>query len=461
MVSYKHFALNDRGLQVELSSCKQAWQPQWMCMRCHNELQLEHICVPDPTPACPLCLTLMLWEVDLARRQERWVCSRCPYARSARPLALGAAPPCDLPDLPSPAPQRAAPAPALAPTQYTTLGPPPLPLRDGTNSALYVPLLLDAAGMLAAQAQRDWRSRAPINEWWPAAVDALRARACIPVQELSAAVEHVALAFAPPVLHSASVLRFRAWAAERPGHVTSLAELVRAIAVAPEGHYIAAPLQEALLTLLVGPAAVTTFARLIEGLRARPVDAPSLPPPPAPHDAAPAAVRRQDDAPLVPPDAPASAAQHAEVPHVAGADREPAADFVGSAAARIVQLERRARGRGRRGGRGRGRGRRASPAARVDDTPVEDEQSVPHVSTASQRRVLSAEAAFRAGLQSLDAIDLAATLRRRILTLQSFRFRFRFRPSESADEDYDPIRTWGIKNTRSSRFVTVQLGQTR
>ena len=84
----------------------EAWQPQWMCMRCHNELQLEHICVPDPTPACPLCLTLMLWEVDLARRQERWVCSRCPYARSARPLALGAAPPCDLPDLPSPAPHR-------------------------------------------------------------------------------------------------------------------------------------------------------------------------------------------------------------------------------------------------------------------------------------------------------------------------------------------------------------------
>ena len=131
MVSYKHFALNDRGLQVELSSCKQAWQPQWMCMRCHNELQLEHICVPDPTPACPLCLTLMLWEVDLARRQERWVCSRCPYARSARPLALGAAPPCDLPDLPSPAPQRAAPAPALAPTQYTPLGHHPCPCVTG------------------------------------------------------------------------------------------------------------------------------------------------------------------------------------------------------------------------------------------------------------------------------------------------------------------------------------------
>ena len=31
----------------------EAWQPQWMCMRCHNELQLEHICVPDPDPRMP------------------------------------------------------------------------------------------------------------------------------------------------------------------------------------------------------------------------------------------------------------------------------------------------------------------------------------------------------------------------------------------------------------------------
>ena len=34
-------------------------------------------------------------------------------------------------------------------------------------------------------------------------------------------------------------------------------------------------------------------------------------------------------------------------------------------------------------------------------------------------RMLSAEAAFQAGLQTLDAIDLAATLRKRVLTLQS------------------------------------------
>ncbi|CAE7558397.1 NSF, partial [Symbiodinium necroappetens] len=100
-----------------------------------------------------------------------------------------------------------------------------------------------------------------LSEWWDAAVQALRARAFVPVHELSAAVEHVAQVFTPPVLHSPWVMRFRAWAAAQAGNVTSLAELVRVIAVAPEGHYIAAPLQEALLTLLVGPAAVATSAR--------------------------------------------------------------------------------------------------------------------------------------------------------------------------------------------------------
>ena len=67
-----------------------------------------------------------------------------------------------------------------------------------------------------------------------------------PRAELSVAVEHV-----PPVLHSPSVFSPRfygvsGWAGARAGNITSLAELVRAIAEAPEGHYIA-PLQEAVL----------------------------------------------------------------------------------------------------------------------------------------------------------------------------------------------------------------------
>ena len=49
----------------------------------------------------------------------------------------------------------------------------------------------------------------------------------------------------------------------------------------------------------------------------------------------------------------------------------------------------------------------------------EADPPAPEQSTASQRRVLSAEAAFHVGLQMLDAVDLAATLRKRVLTLQS------------------------------------------
>ena len=62
---------------------------------------------------------------------------------------------------------------------------------------------------------------------------------------------------------ASSVQRFREWVGARAGHVTSVAELVRAIAVGQESPYIEAPLQEALRTLLVGrPAAVATPARL-------------------------------------------------------------------------------------------------------------------------------------------------------------------------------------------------------
>ena len=418
----------------------EAWLPQWMCMRCQNELRLERICVPDPTPSCPVCLTPMLWEVDCARRQERWVCSRCPFARSSRPLALRPVPPCRSPALPIHAPpalpaadpgvHNALHAPVPAPTQFTTLDPPPLPLRDCTNSALYVPLLLDAAGMLSAEAQRDWRSRAPINEWWDAAVQALRARAFVPVHELSAAVEHVAQAFAPPVLHSPSVMRLRAWAAAQAGNVTSLAELVHVIATSSRHRCRrrCSPLWSA--PRLSPPLRVSS--RACEPGRSRyPHNRPLLTLP-RPRLCAGKVMSRlmtllrprlcvdqQGDAPLLPPAAPAPAAppqaQHTAASHGThppGAHGEPVADFIGSAAARIVDIERRARGRGRRGGRGRGRGRHASPAARDTDAVGADQcQPGPPDSTASQRRVISAEAAFRAGLQSLDAIDLAATLR--------------------------------------------------
>ena len=62
--------------------------------------------------------------------------------------------------------------------------------------------------VLSADAQRAWRSQAPFDEWWPAAVAALLARPFIPVRELGAAVEHVSQAFPPQALVSNTLLRF-------------------------------------------------------------------------------------------------------------------------------------------------------------------------------------------------------------------------------------------------------------
>ena len=446
----------------------EAWHPQWICMRCHNELPFESVRIPSPTPTCPVCLTPMLWEVDVARNQERWVCSRCPFAHAARPFA----PACRVSDLASQQPANppaqgdehgAAPAPAPALFQYTTGAPPPLPLRESTNSALYVPLLLDAAGLLTAQAQLAWRSRAPISEWWPAAVEALRARPFIPVDELTQALEHVALAFAPPALQAPSVQRFRAWAGARAGQVASLSEVLRAIAVAPEGHYVAAPLQEALLTLLIGLPAVATLARLIETLRARPFDAPDPPPPIRPGDsadaAAPAAVRPRSDAqlplpaaltgradpvvtavnatPAVRPSVPGppagSAPPDVENPaeldgHRDRALPDPDSSRVADADTSLARLaaqatsHSRAGGRGRRGGRGRSRGRRLAdddrPAPAPEADTAADGPALNREGTAAQRRVAAAEDGMRIGLAALDDVCLEDTFRCRTLTLQ-------------------------------------------
>ena len=99
----------------------------------------------------------------MSLRQELWVCGRCPFAHLPRPLALGLAtrPPVDegapagatelptsyIDSVPAPGPPPHRPE---THASMVNLGPPPLPFRDGTNSRVYVPLLLDAAGLLSA-----------------------------------------------------------------------------------------------------------------------------------------------------------------------------------------------------------------------------------------------------------------------------------------------------------------------
>jgi len=68
------------------------------------------------------------------------------------------------------------------------------------------------------------------------------ARPFLPVPELAYAVEHVSQSFHPSSLHlSPSLRRFQEWAALRQAQVTSLAELVRAIADPRDAHIWALP----------------------------------------------------------------------------------------------------------------------------------------------------------------------------------------------------------------------------
>ena len=63
-----------------------SWTPMWMCMRCQRELPTARVQVPHPRPSCPNCCVPCAWEVDI--RHVVWVCSRCPFAGLAHPLAL-------------------------------------------------------------------------------------------------------------------------------------------------------------------------------------------------------------------------------------------------------------------------------------------------------------------------------------------------------------------------------------
>ena len=65
-----------------------SWTPMWMCMRCQRELPAARVQVPHPRPSCPNCCVPFAWEVDIRHAVERWVCSRCPFAGPAHPLAL-------------------------------------------------------------------------------------------------------------------------------------------------------------------------------------------------------------------------------------------------------------------------------------------------------------------------------------------------------------------------------------
>ena len=210
----------------------------WMCMRCQRELPTARVQVPHPRPSCPNCCVPFAWEVDIRHAVERWVCSRCPFAGPAHPLALqqlACSPstsdaerigqvdsiggPCavSVPDASLPATPPHAPSAPLngvslpgaplpeAETAHELPGapsgdaepahaalrhvveaparnwvhaePPPIPLPQATNSCVYMPLLLDAAGLLHGRA-RGGRTRPLLHGGMGLSLPSLHARSC-------------------------------------------------------------------------------------------------------------------------------------------------------------------------------------------------------------------------------------------------------------------------------------------
>ena len=306
-----------------------SWTPAWICMRCQAELPAASVSMPLPRPPCHCCHALMIWEVDLRLETERWVCNRCPASGPARPLDLrpflaaspvqsptadpvsvapaapvvpatpsppalaeaGAVTPPDLPAafaLVSDVPDGHNPGPAFM--DHTRAGPPHVPLHQATYSCVYVPLLLDAAGMLHAEARAQWRAHPAFAPWWHGAVTALLARPFLSVRDVRAAVGHVLPRFDGFAV--GRLPRFFDWSSGPAPEVTSLAALVRGVGRPQEGYYLPGPLQEVLLVLLLGEAEAAALQRLLDGLRApesaaaRPV-ADSEPGPDAPECSSP------------------------------------------------------------------------------------------------------------------------------------------------------------------------------
>ena len=144
---------------------------------------------------------------------------------------------------------------------------PPLTGRlPPTNSWLYMPLLLDGAGLLSPPAAEAWRSHAPYADTWPALVTTLVASAPVRATDLAAAVWSAAEADADP-----------GGTTEDCGHVcsclgaqpTACLTLRQAVSAAAGAHgYLTAATQSAFLQLFGGVTLAAEAAALADRARA-------------------------------------------------------------------------------------------------------------------------------------------------------------------------------------------------
>ncbi|CAK0847649.1 unnamed protein product, partial [Prorocentrum cordatum] len=137
---------------------------------------------------------------------------------------------------------------------------PPLagPLRERTNSRVYVPLLLAAAGLLDQQEAAGWSTHPLTHDWWQPTVEALQQADPVPAETFAQGLEFAGAS--PGAIYAV----IAAGGGARPGHV-HLPPVVRALA--DSAGYIDNLAQDLLLELFGGVVLARGVDRRADELR--------------------------------------------------------------------------------------------------------------------------------------------------------------------------------------------------
>ncbi|CAK0894886.1 unnamed protein product, partial [Prorocentrum cordatum] len=137
---------------------------------------------------------------------------------------------------------------------------PPLagPLRERTNSRVYVPLLLAAAGLLDQQEAAGWSTHPLTHDWWQPTVEALQQADSVPAETFAQGLEFAGAS--PGAIYAV----IAAGGGARPGHV-HLPPVVRALA--DSAGYIDNLAQDLLLELFGGVVLARGVDRRADELR--------------------------------------------------------------------------------------------------------------------------------------------------------------------------------------------------
>ena len=151
------------------------WREEWTCFTCSSNLLVTDVNVIGPAHQCHSCRGWLAWVCDRSGQVGEWRCPHCRryafddqmfgVARDGSPDGVG-----ERHDL--------EPLSCLVAVLERWV-PPRAVVRIVQNSRLYVPLLLDGAGLLPESAAGGWHSHPLSERWWEGTVGHLRASAAV------------------------------------------------------------------------------------------------------------------------------------------------------------------------------------------------------------------------------------------------------------------------------------------